>query len=172
MMARVHRLYSLHNQPYLCAYVDAQRDTTGALPHFDPHAYLSRVDRLLLLTEHYTHSLEDVVLGDVVHDSPTTDADRCASIAQQLFNGLHTLHTREQLVCGRITLRDVCALRDGTRRVESVKLTNYGLYYITKRGRYVDFTLGCVCVRSLFNKVYVQMSLLHGAGSSVSACRW
>lgn len=106
------------SHPNLCQYVDIQRGQN---------------ERLYVLSEHYSLNLQDLLNDTYIYNLIITNSNLLLKWIDQLFKSF--LYLSDNLITSRlVSLKNVCISSQG-----DVKLSNYGLYYMSENGNCVDF---------------------------------
>ncbi|KAG0005164.1 hypothetical protein BGZ79_006502 [Entomortierella chlamydospora] len=114
------------SHPNLCEYLDVIK---------------GKRDRVFVVQEHYTNSLEAIRSAQESDENESTapkgqDLVQIRSWAAQILDGLAYLNTHG-IVHRALALSNILLNEDGI-----VKLSNYGLYNMTKGGTLVQFSIG------------------------------
>ncbi|KAG0244495.1 rab-GTPase-TBC domain-containing protein [Mortierella sp. GBAus27b] len=134
----------LHGVPLATSYIFGQCQFLKSLSHPNLCEYLDVIkgkrDRLFLVQEHHTNSL------GIIHSAQENDESERGSKGQelarvrswgaQILDGLSYLNTHG-IAHRTLTLANVLLNTDG-----SIKLSNYGLHFMTKGGALVQFSVG------------------------------
>ena len=113
--------------PALARYVDVQR---------------ARNERLIVVAEHYTLSLDDLLHDTYIYNLIMTNAHMLAKWTRQALKAFAYLerhnhqHQSTGIVHRHLHLRHLCVTPEA-----DVKLAHYGLYYMTEQGECVDFAV-------------------------------
>ncbi|KAG0270412.1 hypothetical protein DFQ27_007564 [Actinomortierella ambigua] len=139
--ARTREGDDLSGEPPSTAYIIGQFQYLKSLSHPQLCEYIEiskgKRDRLFVVSEHFNRSLQ-LVLQDHDEDASSkgVDVERIRKWTGQILDGLTYLYDRG-VVHRSMTLSNVLLNLEG-----DVKLSNYGLYNMTKDGSLVEFNIG------------------------------
>ncbi|KAI8597710.1 rab-GTPase-TBC domain-containing protein [Dissophora ornata] len=133
-----------HGVPPATSHIFGKSQFLKSLSHPNLCEYLDVIkgkrDRVFVVQEHYTNSLEVVLNAQDIEEkggSPKgQDITQVRSWAAQILDGLVYLNTHG-IVHRAMALANVLLTEDGV-----IKLSNYGLYNMTKGGTLVQFSIG------------------------------
>ncbi|KAG0043694.1 hypothetical protein BGZ83_011126 [Gryganskiella cystojenkinii] len=134
----------LHGVPPATSYISGQSQFLKSLSHPSLCEYLDVVkgkrDRLFVVSEHHNNSLEQLRnSGSDEKNGETVKRQEVATIrkwAAEILDGLAYLNAHG-VVHRTLSLSNVLLNMDG-----HIKLSNYGLYNMTKGGALVEFSIG------------------------------
>eukprot|EP01132_Coremiostelium_polycephalum_P004970 gene4970-6191_t len=114
-------------------------------------------DQILVISEDYENSLSKEIEKQLINKTPIT-SDRIGEIAYQILKGLVYLHQN------KLTHRNLSIENIKLDTNNEIKLTGYGLFYLSSEGETVQFPIGNLLYHS-------PESILRGLkGSSNSKC--
>lgn len=106
------------NHPNMCQYVDIQRGQN---------------ERLFVLSEHYSLNLQDLLNDTYIYNLIITNSSLLLKWIDQIFKSF--LYLNDNLITNRlVSLKNICISPQG-----DIKLSNYGLYYMSENGNCVNF---------------------------------
>jgi len=134
ILGKFHSLSQLEHQN-LCGYVEISRIQHGML---QSHCFISIVsfiflflERLMLVTEHYSTSLRDLIKNKKIFG-----LDLQIHIAKSIIEAVAYLHS-QNVIHRNFHSKNVLVSPEG-----EVKLSAYGMYYMTRSGTLVSFPIG------------------------------